>query len=214
MGKPVIGQKLLSLLILALPDLMKNEYLGMMEDYSGVREPYELLTDEENLSVIETLINSSPESLAQAVPEDLAGFYRELYSRPEMTNMVWLSMFRIISSRMGRYKHPVAFILYLPMDNIPLIMKIGSELKRIGDKYNVHNDYGFITPLDMGKRAVYEYDYYVDHTDEEDRINCLNAMTEAAEMIESLCRSDKCVKWIQYSLNQGFCRSENLLYID
>ena len=115
---------------------------------------------------------------------------------------------------MGRYRHPVAFILYLPMDNIPLIMEIDSKLKAIGDKHNIHNAYGFITPLDAGKRAVYEYDYYVDHTNEEDRINCLNAMAEASEMLEGYCRSSNCVKWIQYSLNQGFCRSENLLYID
>ena len=214
MGRPVIDQKLLTLLVLGLPDLKKNEYMNMMEDYSGIREPYEVLTDEKILPVLETLINSSPDSLAQSVPEDLAGFYRDLYSRPEMTDMVWLSMFRIISSRMGRYKHPVAFILYLPMDNVPLIMKIDSELKRIGEKYSIHNDYGFITPLDMGKRAVYEYDYYVDHTDDEDRMNCLNAMAEAAEMIEGIRQSNKCVKWIQYSFNQGFCRSENLLYID
>lgn len=166
------------------------------------------------MPLLESLIDSSPESLAQAVPEDLKGFYTDLYSRPEMTNMVWLSMFRVISSRMGRYKHPVAFILYVPMDNIPLIMEIDSEFKRIGEKHNIHNDYGFITPLDMGKRGVYEFDYYVDHTNDADRKNCLNAMAEAAEMIEGFCAGAKGVKWIQSVLYQGFCRSENLLYLD
>jgi hypothetical protein len=100
------------------------------------------------------------------------------------------------------------------MDNITLIMEIDSKLKAIGDKNNIHNAYGFITPLDMGKRAVYEYDFYVDHTDENDRINCLNAIAEATEMIEGFCQSNNGVKWIQHSFNQGFCRSENLLYID
>lgn len=214
MDKPVIGQKLLTMLILGLNDLENNEYLGMIDDYRGDREPYEILSDEKILPLLESFINSSPESISQAVPDDLRGFYRELYSRSEMTDIVWLSMFRIISSRMGRYRHPVAFILYLPMDNIPLIMEIDANLKAIGDKHSIHNAYGFITPLDMGKRAVYEYDYYVDHTDEVDRSNCLNAMAEAAEMLEGYCRSTKCIKWIQYSLNQGFCRSENLLYID
>lgn len=214
MDMPVISQKLITLLTLGLSDLKGNEYLKMIEDYSGDREPCEILSDEKILPLLESFINSSPESLARAVPEDLAGFYKDLYTRPEMTDMVWLSMFRIISSCMGRYKHPVAFILYLPMDDIPLIMEIDSELKRIGDKHGIHNDYGFITPLDMGKRAVYEYDYYVDHTSETDRINCLNAMAEAAEVIKGFRRRNSCVKWIQYSLNQGFCRSENLLYID
>lgn len=214
MGKTVIGQKLLRLLILGLADLEENTYLSMLEDYSGDKQPFEFLADDGLLPLLETLINSSPESLAQAVPADLRGFYADLYSRPEMTDLVWLTMFRIVSSRMGRHKHPVAFILYLPMDNIPLIVEIDSELKRIGNKHNIHNDYGFITPLDMGKRAVYEYDYYVDHTNEEDRIHCLNAMAEAAEMIERFSRETSSVKWIRNSLNQGFCRSENLLYID
>ena len=214
MNKPVINQNLLTTMILGLNDLKNNEYLGMIEDYTGDREPYEILTDEKTLPLLESFIDSSPESLSHAVPKSLSDFYTKLYSRPEMTDMVWLSMFRIISSRMGRHKHPVAFILYLPMDNITLIMEIDSKLKAIGDKNNIHNAYGFITPLDMGKRAVYEYDFYVDHTDENDRINCLNAIAEATEMIEGFCQSNNGVKWIQHSFNQGFCRSENLLYID
>jgi hypothetical protein len=214
MEKNIISQKLLTLLILGLADINGNESLSMIEDYTGDREPYEILCDEKILPLLESLIDSSPESLARAVPEDLKGFYTELYSRAEMTNMVWLSMFRIISSRMGRYKHPVSFILYVPMDNIPLIMKIDSEFKRIGDKHQTHNDYGFITPLDMGKRGVYEFDYYVDHTNDADRKNCLNAMAEAVDMIEGFCSGAHGVKWIQSVLYQGFCRSENLLYID
>ena len=214
MEKTIISQKLMTLLILGLADLNGNESLSMIEEYAGDREPYEILSDEKILPLLESLIDSSPESLAGAVPKKLRDFYRGLYSRPKMTDMVWLSMFRIISSRMGRYKHPVSFILYVPMDNIPLIMEIDSEFKRIGEKHNIHNDYGFITPLDMGKRAVYEYDYYVDHTNDEDRKNCLNAMAEAAEMIEGYCSRANGVKWIKSVLYQGFCRSENLLYLD
>jgi len=214
MKNTIISQKLLTLLILGLADLNGNESLSMIEEYTGDREPYEILCDENILPLLESLIDSSPESLAQAVPEDLKSFYTELYSRPEMTNMVWLSMFRIISSRMGRFKHPVAFILYVPMDNIPLILEIDSEFKRIGDKHHIHNDYGFITPLDMGKRGVFEFDYYVDHTNDADRENCLNAMAEAQEMIEGFCSGANGVKWIKSVLYQGFCRSENLLYLD
>lgn len=214
MEKFIISQRLLTLLILGLADLNGNEPLSMIEEYAGDREPYEILCDEKILPLLESLIDSSPKSLSQTVPRDLQKFYSDLYSRPEMTDMVWLSMFRIISSRMGRYKHPVSFILYVPMDNIPLIIEIDSEFKRIGNKHNIHNDYGFITPLDMGKRAVYEYDYYVDHRDDADRKNCLNAMAEAVEMIERYCGGANGVKWIQSVLYQGFCRSENLLYLD
>ncbi|MDB9823100.1 FAD-binding protein [Deltaproteobacteria bacterium] len=213
-AETVIGQKLFTVLMLGLPNLEENEGLKMIEDYAGDREPYEMLCDEKVLPLLESLIKSSPDTLAQSVPEDLRDFYKDLYSRPEMTNMVWLSMFRIISSRMGRHKHAVAYILYVPMDNIPLIMEIDVEFRRIAQKHGIHNDFGFITPLDMGKRGVFEYDYYVDHTNDEEKEKCLNAMAEVAEMIEGFSVKTKGVKWIRYTLYQGFCRSENLLYLD
>jgi hypothetical protein len=50
------------------------------------------------------------------------------------------------------------------------------------------SDYGFITPLDMGKRAVFEYDYYFDHTDEAEIIKMQKAMMDAGVMIASMCR--------------------------
>jgi hypothetical protein len=69
-----------------------------------------------------------------------------------------------------------------------------------------------MTPLDEGKRAVFEYDYYVDHTSEEDRIKVSKAIPEIAGMIESISARVPGVKWIKYTLYQGFCRSEQLLY--
>jgi hypothetical protein len=55
----------------------------------------------------------------------------------------------------------------------------------------------------MGKRGVYEYDYYVDHTDDVDRKHCLNAMNEAVEMIEGFCSRANNVKGIMSSKQIG-----------
>jgi hypothetical protein len=128
-----------------------------------------------------------------------------------MTDPVWLNMFRIISARMGREKHVLAIIIYLPPDN-KLITEINSEFKRIADSYNLKNDYGFITPLDEGKRCVFEYDYYLDHTDPEERKRAQMAMTEAGMMIERYSAETGTVTWIRYVFGQGFSRKESFLY--
>jgi hypothetical protein len=104
--------------------------------------------------LIEAVLSPSPETLAGAVDEDLRDFYTQLYARPEMTDLVWLNMFRIVSSRMARHKHVVAFILYVPLDRIELINEINAMFKKVGDRHGMDNAYGFLTPIDFGKRAV------------------------------------------------------------
>ena len=46
-----------------------------------------------------------------------------------MTDLVWLNMFRIVSSRMGREKHVLALIIYLPMD-LGLVNEINLNFKQ------------------------------------------------------------------------------------
>ena len=53
-----------------------------------------------------------PRTIASAVEEDLREAYSRLYAQPKMTNMTWLNMFRILSARMGRHKHVIAFLVY------------------------------------------------------------------------------------------------------
>jgi len=89
---------------------------------------------------------------------------------------------------------------------------MNSEFKRIADKFDIKNDYGFLTPIDSGKRAVLEYDYYIDHTDRSEIERIQKAMVEVGEMIESFSKNIKGVKWIKYIWYQGFARKENFLY--
>ena len=214
MGVSIIDQKLFSTLMLALPMLKNGDIVELIGEYEGNQKPYELLSDPDLLPVIESLLESSPETLAGSVPDDLEDFYTELYRRPEMTDLVWLSMFRIISSRMGRFKHVVAFIVYMPLDKPEIIEAMNKRFKEIGDKHGIHHDYGFVTPLDMGKRAVFEYDFYVDQTDEDNLDRGRAAMGETAAMIEEFSARCKGVRWIRYTLYQGFTRPEHILYID
>lgn len=187
---------------------MLNHLNEMMPGFSI----YEMLADKKMEPLIETALQPDPEKLSKTVPEDLKKFYTELYDTPELTDLVWLTDFRILSSRMGREKHVVAWIVYVPLDKPEVIKDINREFKMIGDSWQVKNDYGFITPMDFGKRAVFEYDYYLDQQDHEEKMRMLQAMKETVEMIERYSEQYDAVRWIKYTLYQGFARMENLLY--
>lgn len=212
MGYPVISQRIFRTLVLSLPELRNNEVLNHLNEMIPGASIYELLADEKMEPLIETALQPDPEKLANIVPADMKDIYAKLYNTPELTDLVWLTDFRILSSRMGREKHVVAWIVYIPLDKPEIIEEINSEFKRIGDNWQVKNDYGFITPLDFGKRAVFEYDYYLDHQDPEEKKRMVNAMKETAEMIEKYSKQYDAVRWIKYTLYQGFARMENLLY--
>jgi hypothetical protein len=212
MKEPVIDNRLFRMFMLGMPRLISGEWADFLKGFEGDRPLYKLLIREDLYPLIEAVLTPSPRILAEAVDEDLRDFYTRLYSRPEMTDMVWLNMFRIISSRMGRIKHVVAFIVYIPLDRTETIKEIIGEFRRIADQHGIRNDFGFITPLDFGKRGVLEYDYYIDHTNQREIEAAQKAMAEVGGMIEGFSRSTKGVRWIRYTFHQGFCRSENLLY--
>lgn len=212
MGYPVISQRVFRTLVLSLPDLQDNEVLVHLNEMMEGDSVYQMLADDKMEPLIETVLQPQPHKLAAAVSEDLKAFYTRLYEDPKLTDLVWLTDFRILSSRMGREKHVVPWIVYVPLDKPELIAEINDEFRRIGDKWKVKNDYGFITPLDFGKRAVFEYDYYVDQQDDEDKMCMLQAMKETAGMIEKFSARYDAVRWIRYTLYQGFARMENILY--
>jgi hypothetical protein len=113
---------------------------------------------------------------------------------------------------MARHKHMFALIFYMPLDQ-QLIADIIGMFEKIAEQHGITHDYGFLTPLETGKRAVLEYDYYVDHTDEADRRRVQGAMPDIAQVIEGLYRDKKGVTWIKHIVSQGFSRKENILYI-
>jgi hypothetical protein len=212
LGNNYIDNELLRILILGLPNLVSDEFEELIHGLKMNNDIYCILKDQRLYPIIKSALNSSPETVSKSVPDDLQDFYQKLYANDKFTNIIWLSSFRILSSRMGRKKHVVAFILYLPMDKSDLIESIDNDFRAIADKYGILNDFGFITPLDMGKRAVFEYDYYIDHTDDDEKNRCRAAIFEAAQMIEKYSAEYTGVKWIRYTLHQGCCRSESLLY--
>lgn len=212
MAPVVIEQEMMSTLILGMDSLQDDGFLEMLAGLEGEKRPYEILAGPGMLPLVQAVLDPSPRKLASAVDPDLRDFYEELYSRPELTDMLWLNTFRIVSSRMGREGHVVAFIIYVPLDDIPQIERIHAAFGRITEKCGARGDFGFLTPVDRGSMGVLEWDMYLDHTDPEEVAGMQRAMGMAAEMIEGFSEEDPRVLWIRYVFNQGFSRKESFLY--
>ncbi len=212
MAGTVIDAGLLKTLTLGLPRLLDPEWLGLVRGLEGGTPPVELLTRPDLRPLLEAALDPSPETLAGAVDEDLRKAYARLYARPEMTDMVWLNMFRIVSARMSRRKHMFAFLVYVPLDGGNAIDEVISGFSRIAETHGIDHDYGFLTPMDLGKRAILEYDYYLDHTDAEEKAKIGRAMVEIDPWLDRLAATTKGLISLKYVFSQGCSRKEFFLY--
>jgi hypothetical protein len=174
-------------------------------------EPFSYLRIKGFAEIVEAAVAPSAAHLAAAVDPDLRPFFEEVFARPEMTDLVWLNMFRILSSRMGREKQFAVNIIYMPLEQ-GLIAEICGGFRRIAERHGVTNDLGFITPLDNGKRCILEYDYFFDQTDPEDISRAQRAVMEAGGLIMEYSAKLGTIRWIRHIVNQGFSRMESLLY--
>jgi hypothetical protein len=212
MAPAVIDSSLLRLLMLGLPRLLEPRWLDLVREYAGSERPYEMLCRPEMRPLVEAVLQPSPETIAGAVPEALRPFYRELYARPEMTDMVWLNMHRIVSARMSRRKHMFAFLVYVPPDRLDVLHEILDGFARVAGAHGIDHDFGFLTPMDFGKRAILEYDYYIDHTDPAERAKIGAAMPELDPWLDALAARVPGVLSLKYVFSQGCSRKENFLY--
>jgi hypothetical protein len=198
--------------VLGLPHLAAGRARELIEAYEGDRPLYELLCKPEMAPLVEAVLAPSPDALAAEVEPDLREWYATLYARPELTDLVWLSSFRILSSRMGRAQHVFAVIIYAPLDPPGVIEDLAAEFAAIGKRHGIRCDFGFVTPLDFGKRAVFEYDYYFDHTSAAAAETMRQAARQIGELIVAREREIPGVRWIRWTLHQGFARSAAILY--
>jgi hypothetical protein len=212
MAPAVIDGDLFRTLMLGLPRLADRGLADIARGWEGKTAPYEVLCRPEMRPLVEAVLQPSPETIAASVDEDLRDFYTELYRRPEMTDMVWLNMFRIVSARMSRQKHMFAFLIYVPLDRHDVIHHIIDEFARIAEAHGITHDYGFVTPMDFGKRAILEYDYYLDQTDPVEKKRIAEAMGKIGPWLDELAARTKGVTFLMYVFSQGCSRKENFLY--
>jgi FAD binding domain len=210
MGHPYLDQRMFRALNLGLPSVRSAQWIDLLAELSA-GEPFSYLKADGFAELAETALAPSPALLVRDVDPELRPFFEQVYARPEMTDLVWLNMFRIVSSRMGREGHFLIFIVYLPLER-GLIEEFSTAFRRIADRHGLRNDLGFITPADGGKRAILEYDYFFDQNDPDAIARIRRAGMEAAGVIEEYSARLGTIRWIRHVVNQGMCRKENLFY--
>jgi hypothetical protein len=210
MGYPFFDQRLFNALYLGLPSLKSADWLDLIKQFSD-DEPFSYLRIKSFADLLEAALSPSPALYVQEVDPELKTFFEKLFSNPEMTDLVWLSMFRIMSTRLGRKKPFLPVLIYLPIDNA-LIKELNEKFRLIAVKHGIDNDFGFITPIDNGKRCIFEYDYFFDYNNPEELTRIRLAATEANELVDEYSVKTGTVRGHPYVLYQGFCRKENLLY--
>jgi len=212
MAPSVIDGPLLRKIMLGLPRFLDDDWLDLVRSYEGDRPPYEILSDPSAAPFIEAALQPSPETASSAVDPDLRPFYASLYARPRYTDILWLSMHRIVSCRMGRHKHVFAFLVYLPADDIALFNTLNETFAAAAEDLGIDHDFGFVTPMDLGKRAVYEYDYYLDQTSPGDKKKAAAVMQRIVPWLDDMALNHKGVTWIKTFFSQGCARKEGFFY--
>lgn len=212
MAPSAIDGSLLRKIMLGLPRFLHADWLELIRSYEGDRPPYEILTDPAAAPLIDSALQPSPETASETIDADLRPFYTSLFAEPRYTDPVWLSMHRIVSCRMGRHKHIFAFLVYLPADDIELFYSLNETFSRTAKELGIDHDFGFVTPMDMGKRAVFEYDYYLDQTSPEDKKKASAVMQRIVPWLDDLALNIKGFTWIKTFFSQGLARKEGFFY--
>lgn len=212
MAPSVIEGPLLRKLMLGLPRFLEKDWMDLVRSYEGDKQPYEILSDPAASFLIDAALQPSPKTASETIEEDLRPFYESLYAKPQYTDPIWLTTHRIVSCRMGRHKHIFAFLIYLPADNIALFKTLNDTFDRTAEELGIDHDFGFVTPMDLGKRAVYEYDYYLDQTSIEDKKKAGAVMQRIAPWLDELALTHKGFTWIKTFFAQGCTRKEGFFY--
>jgi UDP-N-acetylenolpyruvoylglucosamine reductase len=210
MGFPFFDQRLFNALYLGAPSLKSAPWLNLIRELSD-DEPYSYLRIKSFAELLETALSSSPSLYSTEIDPELRPFFEKLFARPEITDLVWLNMYRVMSTRIGRKKPFLPVLIYLPIDNV-LINELVARFKQIADNHQIDNEFGFITPIDNGKRCIFEYDYFYDYNDPDEIRRIRLVGMEANILVDEYSVKTGVVRGHPYVLYQGFCRKENLLY--
>jgi len=117
-----------------------------------------------------------------------------------------------VSARMARSKHVLAFLVYLPGDRVDLVREVLGGFAGIAAEHGLEHDFGFLTPLDLGRRAILEYDYYLDHADPGERGKAARALPALDAWLEEMTRRVPGFVSMKDVFGQGFSRKESFLY--
>ena len=203
-----IDQSLMKSLILGAPRFSSLRDSEFMKILSEEEDPLKAIFAGPMKKHLEKALDPSPANVAKVFDEDLQDFFKKVYSKPEMTDIVWLHAFRILPTRMMRqqlFMGPGAAMLTGDENHYLNWIKMFDD---VGEKYNLEHSLGYISPLDHGKFAYMEYDYYYNHNDPDE---CDRISKSTIESMERTLVMGKCITVLNY-LFKGMYRKEHVLY--
>ncbi|MBN1860591.1 MAG: FAD-binding protein [Candidatus Thermoplasmatota archaeon] len=208
MAEYIIDQPMLKTLILGSPKLASLKNSEFMKILSEEDDPLKAVFAGPMKTHFEKGLDGSPEQMAKVYDPDLQGFFKKVYSNPDMTNVVWLHAFRILPSRLMRQQMTMGPGGAVWAGDKQHILKWVDMFSEVGNKYNVEHALGFISPLDNGKLIYIEYDYFYDHNDLDAAKRISKTLLETTE--KSLVMG-QIFTLINY-LFKGIHRKEHVLY--
>ena len=160
MAEYTLDKSLIKSLILGAPKLASLKNSEFLKVLSEEEDPLKAIFAGPMRKHLEKGLDASPEQIAKVFDEDLQDFFKEVYSKPEMTDVVWLHAFRILPSRLMRQRMFCGQMGKIWTGNGDPILKWHDMIAEICDKYKLEHALGFITPGDNGKLVGLEYDIY------------------------------------------------------
>jgi hypothetical protein len=203
-----IDKSLMRSLILGSPrfsSLKESEFLKIL---SEEEDPLKAIFSGPMRKHLENALDPSPEQVSKVFDKDLQDFFKNVYSKPEMTDVAWLHAFRILPSRMMRQQKFCGQAGVIWADNVDHILNWIQMFINVCDKYKFEHALGFISPLDHGKFAFIEYDFYFNHNDPDASSRVSKALIETTE--KSLVM-DGILTIFNY-IFKGLYRKEHFLY--
>ncbi len=208
MADCTIDKAMMKTLILGAPRLASLKDSEFMKVLSQEKNPSKAIFAGPMRKHLEKGLDASPAQVAKVYDKDLQEFFTKVYSRPEMTDMLWHHSFRILPSRMMRQRLFFAQCGMIWSADQKKILKLIDMLSTVCDKYKLEHMLGFVLPMDDGKYIFFEYDYYYDHNDPDATKRVSQALIETTE--NCLVMGD--ILMILNYIYKGLYRKEHVLY--
>jgi hypothetical protein len=203
-----IDKSMMKTLILGAPKLASLKDSEFMKILSEEKNPSKAIFAGPMRQHLEKGLDASPDQIAKVYDKDLQDFFKKVYSKPEMTDIIWHHAFRILPSRLMRQRLFFAQAGMIWAADQEKILKLVDMLSKVCDKYKLEHMLGFILPMDDGKYAFFEYDYYYNHNDPDAVKRVSQALIETTE--NCLLMGD--ILMVLNYLFKGLYRKEHVLY--
>ena len=219
-----IDHALLKTMILGSPKLASLKESEFMKILSEEEDPLKAIFAGPMRVHFEKGLDASPEQLAKVYDADLQDFFRKVYAKPEMSDVIWLHAFRILPSRLMRQRMTMGPGGAIWAGDKEHVLKWVRMFAEVGDKYHLEHALGFITPLDSGKFIYIEYDYFYDHNDPEVAGRVSKTLLETTEkslviggvftLINYLFKGIHRKEHVLYPLMKGLTKDEQMMFRD